>query len=617
MIELIKRNINFIAWDNFLNPYVYRDISIGLIEILVFVSISLIVSYIYISKKFKYNSLVEEFVFRTTLGISTIGFSIAILGLLQFINIFSFISLLAIFIIFSYIRNKMVFNDLFLLLKQIFIKYKWLWILFIINTLPSLLPVYRYDEMSYHLPYVMKWFEQGKIFVDPTMRYPLYTFNFHCVELIGFFLNSTNFNHLLSWLTGVLTTFAIIAFLKRFNIKKFIIYISALAFFFTPLVQRYLNLAYLDVPIMFFMLMALYSIILTKKNIDNKRLVVSTSIIVAFFVGIKMTGALFVPLIFILIIFKQKLKKTILFLIIFSIFGSIWYVRNIVINNDPIPPVLNIKFNKPDIYWSKKDFQLQMNDLKIDRGDSNLLFDFPLELISSNINSYLRDFPIMGYALLYPFSLILLLYLKNEKYILDITIFTTYSIAVWFITAYLIRYAHFIPLIIISVALLINKIDKKILVNKYVKYVFYLVVTLLFFTSKPLFISFYKNNYSIKIPYSKQEINKFIGYGDSSLFNFIDNMNNKGIKKNSIIYTYELNQYKYYFQKQGYYIVGDNFRKCSFNNFDDNVKKNKLKKFLEKCKVNYLLIVTSKFNDIEKFDLVIKYKTDKYILFEL
>ncbi len=625
MKELIQRFVDFICFENFTSPQIYLMWGIGLVQILLFAFLSLLSSF-FILRKFIFQNTTEEFTLRTVLGISIFSFVLTLAGLTGLIYalgilIFFFVGYIILFFIYP-----QAFIQSFKIFKTIFLKHKLLWILFIISSLPSLLPPVWFDETTYHLVYPLKWANQHQIYTDPSMKFPLYTFNFHQLHFIGIFLKSTTFSHLLSWLCGILATLGILTLTKRLNIWKPLRYIAALAFFFTPVVQQYLNIAYHDVPIMCFMFFSVYYLMLLYHHPDNKLFFVATGIVAAMFVGMKSSNAIFVPLFFILPLLKIKFKKLLPYFIVFSVLGVIWYLRNIIIDHDPIPPALNMMLGKEDLFWSRADYNFQMKDINPEfNWGWRWIYKFPLEMLSTGPDSPLRYWPFLGYVVIVPFSFFLVPKFKKNTGILTLFIFILTGLLIWLFLATLTRYAHFIALAAVGVALLLNEIYKFIIqrkaLNKIYKATIALVCIFLMIGPFHYSVAYYKNNFNKCIPVTHQEKNDFVcWYNSPCLMDMIDKFPKYGISKNDTIYGFGSTQYKYYFVKNGYELIGDGVNRFRFSDMHHAIKNHEAKEFLNRANADYLLIDTN-FTGIdpepEKNGLTLVTRNEKYLIFKV
>src|SRR5262249_36105818 len=130
-----------------------------------------------------------------------------------------------------------------------------------------------------------QWVRSGALTVDPSLRYPLNACNWQLVQGVALMLHSDALVHLLTWLTGCLSALCVRRWLTRLEVPSTISYPAAIAFFVTPLVQSELTTGMIDVPLMFWLTVGVYT--LTRRG---------GALSAAMFVGMKITALAFVPL---------------------------------------------------------------------------------------------------------------------------------------------------------------------------------------------------------------------------------------------------------------------------------------------------------------------------------
>ncbi len=628
MLEKIKSTLNFIVWENFTDPMVYFLWIKSLVYIFLFWFVSLVLSSLIVNKSVKFNSKIEEFVLRSALGISISSFLLSFLGLTYLLYAWSYFGIILFILAYLGVKNKFVFLETFQLFVEMFKKYYPFWILFLLPSIASLLPPRWFDETSYHLVYPIKWVREAHVFADGSMKFPLYTFNFHMLHSIGIFLDSFEFSHLLSWISAILASFGVYALSKRFELWKPLHSISALAFFLSPIVAQYMNRGFHDVPLMFYLLAFTYTLILIRdaENKDNQRVWIMAAFVSAMFVGMKTSNAFFVPFIYLAAIYRQNLKKTVPFLILFSILGGFWYLRNIIINGDPIPPSLNILLGKEDMFWSKSDYYGQMFDLKrgYEWGGWRFLYKFPKEVLIAGADSPLRYWPLLGYILVFPFSLVFFKKIKANVSLQIITFFAFFGIISWLYVSYIVRYAHFIALSIFLAAFVVNEIYLKLKDKSFIpKQNLVLVFLAIFLIIGPLpsAYSYYKSHFSERIPTTQAEFYDFISWREKpQAIWIIDNLHTFGAKKGDNIYLIRETRYKYYFEKKDYHVIGDDFNKFRFADFKKAIKQGYVKQFLDSANVHFLLFVKPEMKIdstfAQKHNLKFKYSDGSNFLFE-
>jgi len=573
----------FIVWENFAEPKFYLSWLLGLLAVALFSFTCQLISGLLLRKnRFNFKTAPEEFVIRFTLGISLIAFLVTAIALFNQVYPFAIFSLFVIYVIVLYLRDKKFVNEQALIFIQTFTKYKWYFVLFLISSILSLLPPIRYDEMSYHLAYIHEFLNNRGIITDASMRHPLYTFNWHMIQLLMAYIHPYIVPHLLTCLTGLLTSIAISELLNRLNTDPLFCFIAGLSFFVTPLIQHNLNYIHIDVPQMFFMLTSLYLLLLARNN-DNKYMILAAALCCAMFIGIKISNFMFIPALLFIYLFRNSQKQFFLFAIVFGILSSTWYIRNYSIAGDPISPILNITRNKPDPFWSKADFDAVQQDVK-GNHDTGLLYylKLPLSVLKATPENEFADWPLLGYVLLFPFLIFFLVKdFNNEK--LFIYFMAIYGIILWLSISVKIRYEHHIAIAIVAAMLAWSDIwlfisGKISLLNKKSICVFFTACVFIGPTASAF--SYFKNNLSWKIPFSEEEIAKTATYNQADILTSIDSLKKYNVGKNDTIYSYYYSIYKYYFIQKGYSVTGDFINKNRFSDFEKSIRSNKTDSFL-------------------------------------
>jgi len=606
MKEIIANNFKFIEWSNFIEPLVWATWVLALFFVLLFVLFSVAISNIIFRGKINYHNPEEKFSFELCSGMSIISFLLIFLGMIRMLYAWMIFPLLLILFIISYAKFRPSLIQSFLNIVAVVKKYKYIWLLFVISSLPSLLPSLWFDESSYHLAYAHTWVQKGQILSDPNMRFPLYTFNFHVLHTLGLFFQYTTFSHLLSWLCGCISFFGIIALGKRLKMTNVFIYLAAFSFFFTPVVQQYLNIAYHDVPLMCFMFFSVYALILSK-NEKSLTTQIITGILCAMFVGMKPTAAFLVPFYLFFAFYKSKFQYIKVFLLVFCVLGSFWYIRNIILDGDPIPPTLNFALHKSDKFWSVADYAFQMKDIvPAHHWGWKVIYKMPIELTMPSAEYPFRYWPFLGYVFIVPF--IIFFIFKDRKNVdkLILYSFAILGFIVWIYISTFTRYAHFLILAIFSVALILDETSAKIKQkwNRRIVSIGCILISAFFmFGPKLAAVSYYKNNFNKKIPLSQKSKNQFIGWGDPLVMDLICRLKSLGIPLNSRIYGTGLMRYKLFFQFEGYRLIGDAVNIYRYDDFISSLKNNQLKTFLTKADCNYLMIDKTFYDIYKEYNL--------------
>ncbi len=256
---------------------------------------------------------------------------------------------------------------------------------FLVLGVPAVLPPSFADSVTYHLAYAVDWANAGRIGVDPFLRFPYYANNFLLLHSALFVLKLGNYCHFLTWLCGLLTCLGIQAFFcpaekpsrprdssRQFHAHRFLI---PLCVALSPVFLRYLNVGYVDVPIGLFLLVPVLCAYRTATHQSFEREFVVTG---AFCAGMKLTLIAHLPFFLVTLIFAAFARRlrareiTVLALILVGL-SLPWYVRNVIAAHDPVPPILNFYFNRPDPIFTRADAAIYTGDTMTGRKPLSLL----------------------------------------------------------------------------------------------------------------------------------------------------------------------------------------------------------------------------------------------------
>ena len=545
-----------------------------------------------LTKQMNFTNLIEFLFFRIIIGMCVFLF----LSLPLFLTNLFYLPLIL------FIMGGLIIYDMFLeggiqRMKSEFLQLKAiLHILFpilipaIFISFICLLPPYRFDEVSYHLAYISKFANAHGICIDMGMRYPLYTFNWHVIQTSIYLIGGPNLCHFLTWFSTILTSIGIYALMGRFSGNRKLSLLASLSFLFTPIVLRYSAVTYTDIPLMLFFLGSIYSIYIANNSHGQMAWILPT-LIIGMFIGMKITCILYLPVFILLFAFWSKIqrKEIVLFILCTTILASVWYLRNYVIDGDPIPPTINMTRGLKDIGWTKTDYELMRCDLHIP-GKNNII-KLPLLLLNSSINSPLRDWPMFYFGFfIFTLPLIAFYYFKKREFI--IWGGASFAFFVWIGTSYLIRYCYFLPFILIGSILIIQRgmqtINSK---NYFIKLLYrVLLLTICFGTT----LSNYKLLFGYinkKIPLNSVSSADFATYGYPDLLLSITNPPKNYLIAQDRIYLYNLTQFKYYFTKEKFDVIGDVVNEGRFSDFRRFLKKDSLYTYLNTLKINDLYIM--------------------------
>ncbi len=581
--QIIENNLNFIYWENFIHLRVYELWFPALFFIIVFLWFCILLGKLFI-RHVNYLSGAEDLILNFAFGSACTSLMLAILLLSHELTKKNVLGIFFVIVLVSFVSKEKT-KPFFAALKTFHLaarEEKWLFLLFFLNSFPAALPPYRYDEMSYHLPYAKQWIDHYALTLDPSMRFPLYTFNFHMLQTLGLMFDSVAFVHLLSWLCGSMASLGVVVFLRRLKVSGPIAYCAALGFYLSPLVQRYLTVGYLDIPFMAYMLLAVYSVYFSRQGDKTRFFYIPSALICGMCVGIKITGIFYIPLFLGLGIISQNPKRYFWFALTFLSFGCLWYLRNFFIDHDPIPPIINMLRHKTDLFWTPEDYRAIATSVKLKHSNGIWFFlTLPIQLLTSTENGPLRDWPLQGFVLFIPLTLCMLPSLLRKRQA-DPVLALWYGIAVWVASSCLIRYATFAALAAVSAGFFLNFFGKRKMVA---------TVTAAFLLVGPNInaLRYFKNNFNRPVPVDGKSYKLFYSYLGLPAIELIGKLKTFGITEGAI-YTFGYTHLKYYYNLQGFQVVGDVVNRFRYADFKKSLMRGNVYPFLKKAQVNAVVI---------------------------
>jgi len=296
-----------------------------------------------------------------------------------------------------------------------------LWVLFVFLAMPAILPATESDPVRYHLPYALEWANAGRIYVDPFLRFPYYANNFLLLYAALFVFKLGTYCQLLGWLCGLLTCMGIQAFISSaracdlheespnawFGHPEQ--YLVPLCLAVCPIFLRYLDTAYIDIPIGLFILTP---ILCAYRSFNGHRGAASELVLIAAFcVGAKTTLFVCLPLFLISCILATRneppFRKTVGLCLVLCAFSLPWYVRNLIECGDPIPPLFSVCFNRPDVIFNKADVFVLTHEPATSKDPVYLAF-FPFFMVGDPESRNFREWGING-VMLFMYAPVLLL----------------------------------------------------------------------------------------------------------------------------------------------------------------------------------------------------------------
>jgi hypothetical protein len=359
-------------------------------------------------------SVLTDLVITTATGMAITGFVTFIFGLLGLLNAGAFLLWLIIEgLLFKAVREENIFKADFWVARFKHIKRAFdlpaliIYCVFLIISVPAILPPIAFDAISYHLAYAVDWANAGRIYADEFLRTPYYANNFILLYALMFVLKLGALCHFLTWLCGLLTGLGVYSVIAQEKIgdlnnsntwtarrASVMALVIALGLGCSPVFLRWVNTGFLDVAIGLFILIPVLStyIGLQAEARNYQRELIITA---GFCVGIKITLVLFLPLFVVSLILLRKrgrpLSRTFVLIGLLLILSAPWYVRNSIKTGDPLSPTLNMMFQRRDPIWSRVDYAGLLADLNTPKNPVSLIrlpFDLYWNTPAKNLREY-------------------------------------------------------------------------------------------------------------------------------------------------------------------------------------------------------------------------------------
>ena len=361
---------------------------------------------------------ITDLIITSVAGMAVAGFGLLFLGFTHLLNCAGIsLSILCEGVLFLWLKDENWLSCGFW--RRIFRSFVGAWtlpallvyLLFLILGVPAVLPPTLADSVTYHLAYAVDWANAGRIYADPFLRFPYYANNFLLFYTALFVLKLGNYCHFLNWLCGLLTCLGVLGFFtpvenqlrectpgwKLCRPQQFLIPVCVVL---SPTFLRYLNVAYIDVPIGLFVLVSILCAYRTSPSRPFERELVVTG---AFCAGMKLTLIGHLPFFLGSLLFataRRLQRRQIMVLCLVLVGLSLpWYARNLFEAHDPIPPVFNFVFKHPDPIFIKADGLLYTGDTLTERKPSHLLL-LPFRFFTDPESQNFREWGVTAMILL-------------------------------------------------------------------------------------------------------------------------------------------------------------------------------------------------------------------------
>lgn len=583
---MLERTLRFIAWENFIDPGVLGAWALALLLLALMVCVALATGRAVAGSR-RFDSASAEFpiLLGAGLGIwAAILFLLGVVGLYR-LPVIAGVAALGVLWRPLRLRRPSALLEPARLLGRAIREAPVLWTAFLLFSLASLLPPYRWDEMAYHLAYPQQWIAAGRITTDPFMRYPLYTNNWPLLLGVALMVGGSAVAHLLSWLAGVATALVIHRMLARVEVEPPLRAVAVSAFLLTPLVQQYLNVAHVDMGLMYFLAVSTYAVLdLGRQPESRHRGAALAAACGGMFLGMKIVNFAFAPLFVGLAWVRLRWSRAlVIFLTVGLLTGLPWYARNAVLGGDPAPPIMSQLFGVPNADWSPADLAAINEDLRRELSwRPSALARIPLWALQSPNDGPFSDWPALGWVLLMPFTWLAWGRLRRAG-APEPLVALWYAIAIWVATTYQLRYAVFTPLAIVCAAVLVDMVARAVAPQRWRVAGAVLGVLLLIGPTLDG-LRYAKHAFSVPIPTTVAGREAFARARNPQLG--ILGLLRQVAPDTARVYSLGYSMLKYYMQPFRWHVIGDDFHSGRYTDLATALAADRQRKFFRDLDVD-------------------------------
>ncbi|EFD5216892.1 DUF2029 domain-containing protein [Escherichia coli] len=342
-------------------------------------------------------------------------------------------------------------------------------LIFAVTLLSSLRAPGDWDDTMYHLPLARSLVEHHAIVVEQYLRFPLFPQNADLLMALGLQLGDVRLAQFLANICFFVIACGLVGCSWEITKTYYPGIIATILLFTINPLKDHLGYAYIDLTLSLFCFAAA-SILIYIRSENNKtqnELIFLCGFFIGIACGVKLFGAIYGVIIFVILIAKKRNIQTFLIFSLATILGGIyWYVRSFWISGDPFSPAGGNIFGH--YLWNEIDLQVQTAE-QARHGISPATLD-----LQQAINKVGSD--VVFYATLSVFTL------RNNKILwVFFSIVLTY-VLFWFSVTQVDRYLSPIyPLSVLLVAISIASLIKDINITNYKLGRYFILACIIFF----------------------------------------------------------------------------------------------------------------------------------------
>ena len=263
-----------------------------------------------------------------------------------------------------------------------------LYYLALVTMIPAVYPDVTSDGVRVHLAYAQDWANHGRIYADVLLRGAFTANNFLLIFALFDVLHAQAFVHFAVWLCGALTVLSVRAALTMFEetypppagigdsvTRAMVTFLLPATIVLPAAFLHWNDTGMVDIPTelyVFIPVLCTVAAIIAKQDLRWTAVVGA-----AFAIGMKISFPLliplFVPLVWVLVASAGGRRSAqVAACALMLLLASPWYVRNLVLDNDPIPPLFNVAFHRPDKIFTKRELQRGLADIAQSRDPAYL-----------------------------------------------------------------------------------------------------------------------------------------------------------------------------------------------------------------------------------------------------
>jgi hypothetical protein len=250
----------------------------------------------------------------------------------------------------------------------------------LVLSVPAVFPDVSYDGLHFHLAYAYAWFRAGRIYADPTMRFPYYALNAETLYAYAFAAHIGRFIPYLSWLCGTQAIFCVTGIVatadasaqaarsRPARIAATLAYVAAPAGFVSSATfLRWWPTAMTDAMSCATFTATAALLVLASTEAEGPWLRMAC-VCGGFLAGMKPSYLFFMPMLggYVVVAAYRAggMRRALTLAALLATIALPWYVRNTVRIGDPIPPIFSLMLHRPNPVMTAAQWQAMTSDLQ-------------------------------------------------------------------------------------------------------------------------------------------------------------------------------------------------------------------------------------------------------------